>query len=152
VASASFSRICCWAAATRSNVDGTFFFTQRQVQSVGCAVDVPRAQDPGLLTVVVIMRKLLLAATAAALIAPSTAGATATQPPGTCDLVQNTACQYIPPTSVEDVCGILDHTTFFGCSITTSTSRSAQGPGVPTSWCELQEKLGIVNVRACEDS
>ena len=93
------------------------------------------------------MRKLLLAATAAAFIVPTTA--TATEPPGTCDLIKNTACQYIPPTSVEDVCGIVHDSTFLSCSFT--ASRSVQGPDIPTSSCELQEKLGIVNVRACED-
>ena len=69
------------------------------------------------------MRNLLLAAVATALIVPSTAGATATQPPGTCDLIKNTICHLIPPTSVDDVCEIVETTTVFGCEITT-TSRS----------------------------
>jgi hypothetical protein len=95
------------------------------------------------------MRKLLLAAIAAALIVPSTAAATATQPPEACDLVKNTVCHYLPPTSVEDVCGIVNDSTFLTCSVT--TTRATAQPDIPTTSCELQEKLGIVNVRACED-
>lgn len=64
------------------------------------------------------MRKLLIAAAAVAATAavPTTAGAAA-QPPGTCDLIKNTICQYVPPTSVDDVCAIVDHTTTLSCTI-----------------------------------
>lgn len=66
------------------------------------------------------MRRILIAAAAvaAATALPSTASAVA--PPGTCDLIKNTICHYIPPS------------------------------GVP-SGCELQEMIGVVNVRECED-
>jgi hypothetical protein len=69
------------------------------------------------------MRNLALAALAAALMLPSTAGATTTQPPGACDLVKNTICHYLPPDSVSDVCGIVESSTFLSCAITT-TSRA----------------------------
>jgi hypothetical protein len=96
------------------------------------------------------MRKLLLAATAAALIVPSTASATETRPPEACDLVKNTVCHYLPPTSVEDVCGIVNDSTFLTCATTSTRTSAVAGPDIPTTSCELQERLGIVNVRACE--
>jgi hypothetical protein len=98
------------------------------------------------------MRSLFIAAAAAATLAlPATAGAAETRPPEACDVVKNTVCHYLPPTSVEDVCGIVNDSTFLTCTVAASSSRASAGPDIPTSSCELQEKLGIVNVRACED-
>ena len=95
------------------------------------------------------MRMLLTAAIgAAALALPATAGATDTAPPGTCDLIKNTACQYLPPTSVEDLCGIVDATTNLSC---TGTTRQSAAPPIPRSGCELAEFLGFQNVKECED-
>ena len=97
------------------------------------------------------MRSFLIVAAAAATLAlPATAGAAEAKPPEACDLIKNTICHYLPPTSVEDVCGIVGDSTFLSCTVTTNRAATA-GPDVPTSSCELQEKLGIVNVRACED-
>jgi hypothetical protein len=51
------------------------------------------------------------------------------------------------------VCGIIYNTTNQDCRM--STTASAKPPievgDIPTSGCDLQEKLGIVNVRQCED-
>ena len=64
------------------------------------------------------MRKLLIAAAAVAAAAtlPATASAEV-KPPETCDLIQNTICHLIPPTSVEDVCAIVDATTAHSCTV-----------------------------------
>jgi hypothetical protein len=97
------------------------------------------------------MRNLLiavLAVTATAALPASASAATQPDLPETCDLIRNTICHLIPPTSVEDVCAILDNTSNLRCEID-STRR--QGPDIPTTGCELQEKLGVVNVRQCED-
>jgi hypothetical protein len=68
------------------------------------------------------MRKLLIAATVVAATAavPTSAGATETGVPGTCDLVKNTICHLIPPTSVSDVCEIVDATTNLSCTVSGS--------------------------------
>lgn len=51
------------------------------------------------------MRRILIAAAAvvAAATLPASAGAAAA-PPGTCDLIKNTMCHYIPPSSVPSGC------------------------------------------------
>jgi hypothetical protein len=71
------------------------------------------------------MRKSLLAIAAVTAVAAVPASATAadTRPdlPGTCDLVKNTICHLIPPTSVEDVCAILDSTSNLSCQISSTT-------------------------------
>ena len=76
------------------------------------------------------MRKLALIALAAAFAVPSTASAATTGPPSACDYIKNTICQYIPPDSVEDACGILAATTQYDCSIV-----AVERPQVPSS-CE----------------
>jgi len=41
-----------------------------------------------------------------------------------CKYLANTACQYLPPTSVDDVCGIVDATTNFSCTDVSTTRQS----------------------------
>jgi hypothetical protein len=79
------------------------------------------------------MRKLLLACTAVTALALPSAAAASDRPDlpdGTCDVIKNTICHLIPPTSVEDVCAIVDATTQFDCSMI-----SVQQPEIPSS-CE----------------
>ena len=57
--------------------------------------------------------------TALAAFAAAPGGAAATEI-SSCKYLANTACQYLPPTSVEDVCGIVDATTALTCEGTTT--------------------------------
>jgi hypothetical protein len=60
-----------------------------------------------------------LIALAAVVASSAVASTAAARPPDVngCDYLANTICHYIPPDSAEDVCGILDNTTFVGCEI-----------------------------------
>lgn len=69
------------------------------------------------------MRKLLIATVAVAATAalPASAGA-ASGPPSVeaCDYIRNTICHFLPPTSVEDVCGIVEATTAHSCTVSSA--------------------------------
>ena len=102
------------------------------------------------------MRKTLIAlaaVSATAAFVPPAADAEV-RPPGTCDLIKNTICHYLPPadpTNPGTVCGIVYDLTMNDCRASFPASAQRPPVEVPTSGCDLQEKLGIVNVRQCED-
>lgn len=66
------------------------------------------------------MRKTALILATAGALAALPAGTPGAKPPGTCDLIKNTICHYIPPSEI------------------------------PPNSCDLQEAIGIRNVMACE--